>query len=60
MANYESLTEDAKNYLAEQYAKALSHALDPEVMGFTEDSWFLGICFQYQDFQLEPEQMKRP
>ena len=37
MANYESLTPDAKNYLAEQYAKVLSHALDPEVMGFTDE-----------------------
>ena len=32
--SYEYLEPEEKKYLAEQYAKALSHALDPEVMGF--------------------------
>ena len=35
--SYEYLEPEEKKYLAEQYAKALSHALDPEVMGFTDE-----------------------
>ena len=37
--SYEYLEPEEKKYLAEQYAKALSHALDPKVLGMTDEDF---------------------